>query len=45
MYLYVCIYIYMYIYISYGDKYADAFEHLDKDLSNPFKANVPILST
>ena len=35
----------MYIYISYGDKYADAFENLDKDLYKPFKANVPILST
>ena len=44
--MYVCVYfcLYPYIYISYGDEYAYAFAHLDKDLSNPFKANVPIIS-
>ena len=48
--MYVCMYIYIYIYIVYISmpytyKYAYGFAHLDKDLSNPFKANVPITST
>ena len=33
------------IYISYGDKHGNAFAHLDKDLSNPLKANVRIIFT
>ena len=40
MYVYVC----TYIYISYRDKYVYAFAHLDINLSNPFMANVPIIS-
>ena len=52
--MYVYIYIYIYIYsLGYGDKYlhldkyfkyAYVFALLDKDLPNPFKANVPIIS-
>ena len=47
-------YVYIYIYsLGYGDKYlhldkyfkyAYVFALLDKDLPNPFKANVPIIS-